>query len=249
MKRLGNLLNKIFIGYLLLLNPIFAENSLKIGYVYFDPPYILSPEQGFEVELVKMLCNTIQKKCDLIPMNFHKLFNALLTNKIDFAFDSMNIVKNLPMENYIYSEPYIVGYGQFLIRADYNKLQNNQIPKTAVFGLVKEREQITEGVYYRVLLEKYGNNVSIKIYDTTDDLVQALLSKKIDAAFLDKYSSKYWIMNSNKQFVKVGTDIKIGDGIGLISLKKNQALMDEFNKALLLVEQTEEFKKLYDNYL
>ena len=249
MKRLINLFKKFVICYGILMTNMYAADTVKIGYVYFDPPYIISPEQGFEVELVKLMCENIQSKCEFIAMNFHKLFFSLLTKKIDLAFDSMNIVENLPLEEYIYSTPYLVGYGQFLVRADYKKLIKNKIPRSAVFGLVREREQITEGVFYRVLLEKYGNSINIKTYETTDDLIQALLSKKIDTAFLDKYSAKYWIMNSNKQFIAVEQDIKIGDGIGLISIKSNQATIDRFNQALSAVQQTADFKRLYDTYL
>ena len=226
-----------------------SANKIKIGYAYFDPPYIISPSQGFEVDLVKYLCKKINSECEFIPMNMHQIFAALQSNKIDLAFDSMNIVENLPLENYIYSSPYLPGYGQFLARSDYDKIENNKIPKNAVFGLEREREVITEGIFHRVLFNQFGKSTVIRTYNNTSDLIHALEFKKIDIAFLDKYSSDYWIMVSNNKFVAVGQDLQIGDGIGLISVPKHKEIMSKFDTAIKFFLKSGEFKKLYDIYL
>src|SRR3990167_8832986 len=88
--------------------------SIKVGTVFFYPPFVLSPGSGFDIDLSKVLCQRLQEQCQFIPMNFNQLFSALNAHQIDIAIGGISI-SNMQTGNYIFSLPYMLSKGQFLV--------------------------------------------------------------------------------------------------------------------------------------
>ncbi len=68
-----------------------ANALIKIGTVFFNPPYVFSLNEGFDIDLSQMLCKGLQEQCQLIPMDYSALFPALINGTIDIAIGGISI--------------------------------------------------------------------------------------------------------------------------------------------------------------
>ncbi|WP_414973830.1 transporter substrate-binding domain-containing protein [Legionella sainthelensi] len=59
---------------------------------------------------------------------------------------------------------------------------------------------------------------------------------------------KYLTSNQIATFRTVGKPIAIGNGYGLLALKKNEALINKINKTLLQMENDGTYEQIYTKY-
>ncbi|WP_026069274.1 transporter substrate-binding domain-containing protein [Legionella tunisiensis] len=92
--------------------PAVVDANVKVGTVYFYPPYVISNEEGFDIDLIHLLCRGLQEDCQLVPMHFDELYSALDKGDIDIAIAGVPIPGN--QDSYVYSLPYMISKAQFL---------------------------------------------------------------------------------------------------------------------------------------
>ncbi|MCX7118083.1 MAG: transporter substrate-binding domain-containing protein [Legionellales bacterium] len=227
-----------------------AYATIRVGTVVFDPPYVFTLNQGFEVDLIKLLCHQMNQPCTLIPMTYDDLFIALQENLIDVAVDGIDfyLPPNPLNGGYIFSYPYLLSKAQFLT------LQSNKInsvadlPQGSSVGLIQERINSTLGIYYHFFTSTYGSRFKITLFHDLDTLIGALSDGQLTAAFVDVQEGNYWAQNGNKEFKLLDSPMKVGDGIGIMSLQKNKSIIDAFDQQLKHIETNQDFIKLYNTY-
>lgn len=225
--------------------------KIRVGTVNFDPPYIFSLNQGFEIDLIKLLCQRMNETCNIIPMKYFALFTSLKNDTIDIAIDSIPffITQDPSNNDYIYSYPYLLSLGQFLI------LKNNPInsvkdlTKNSKVGVVRESMVANEGVFAVFLISKYDSNFQIILFDDVESLIADLSTGKIAAAFLDNNEANYWALNGDGEFKALGDTMKVSDGIGIMALPKNQLLMNQIDQQLKNIENDKAYINLYNTYI
>lgn len=225
--------------------------KIRIGTVSFDPPYVFSLDQGFEIELIKLLCHRLNEECEISSMSYFSLFTNLKNGKIDLAIDSIPfyITQNSSNEDYIYSYPYLLNEGQFLTLKSNNINLVKDLPKGSRIGLVRESNIPNQGVFYDFFISKYDSNFQIILFDDMESLIAALSNGKITAAFLDKNEANYWELNGGDQFNALEKSVKVADGIGIMALPKNSLLINQLNQELKKIETQNEYINLYNTYL
>ncbi len=242
----------VLLSFILLFSLPFANSyaKIKVGTVVFDPPYVDFSNQGFEIDLIKLLCKRINQQCDLITMDYNALFPALNDEIIDVAIDGIDfyVTPNPLNGGYIYSYPYLLSKGQFIAEKDEGIKSIDQLPKNTHIGLVRERTDTGSGIYSSFLNKNYDGKFKIIFYDSVQSLIDALNNGDITAAFMDSNEADYWILNSQNKFVKVGKEMKIADGIGIMALPKNAPLLEQFNKQLQEMQNDKTYTDLYDTY-
>lgn len=217
---------------------------ITIGTLMFKPPYILSPNNGFDIDLAELLCERLEEQCSYIPMGMNALYKRLDEGKIDLAMGGIPISYALKI-NFIFSLPYMLSKGQFLVL--------NENPIDSVNGLQGQtvgvlRNILNGGVFYNYLLNHYQKLFQINMYENIEDILADLNNHTIAAAFLDRSSVNYWDQEGGKQFKPLGAINTIGNGIAILALPKNKKLIDRINVILKAIENDDTYFKLYDIY-
>lgn len=221
-----------------------SSATITIGTLMFKPPYVLSPGNGFDIDLAEVLCQRLKEQCTFMPMGMNELYKKLQDGKIDLAMGGIPISYTLKI-NFIFSLPYMLSKGQFLVLTDDPSTSTDELQGKTVGVL---RNVLNGGVFYGYLLNHYKKLFQIKLYDDIEDVMSDLNSKTISAAFLDRSSVNYWIQEGGGQFKPLGAVHIIGDGIAILALPKNKKLIERINPVLEGIEKDDTYFKLYNTY-
>jgi arginine transport system substrate-binding protein len=235
---------KTLLIVLCLLFPILSNATLNIGTLIFKPPYVVSPGNGFDIDLVHVICKKINEECNIIPMGMDALYDKLNEGKIDFAVGGIPISYTLKIK-FIFSLPYMLSKGQFLILRNSPINSVKELQGTTV-GVLNNK--LNGGVFYEFLQKNFQNIFQIQLYNDVEDVLSDLNDKKIAAAFLDRSSVNYWIQEGGGQFRPLGEIHTIGDGIAIVSLPKNKNLIEQINPILQSMEKDGSYSNLYTTY-
>lgn len=99
---------------------------------------------------------------------------------------------------------------QFLVLADSGYTQLAQLNGTKI-GVIG-------GIFHDYLSHAYTGKFRIILYSNIDDLIDALNSKNIAAAFVDSATVKYWLQSGNQQFVMFNRPVDIDQGLAIMTL-------------------------------
>ena len=221
-----------------------AHANIKIGTVFFYPPFIMSDGSGFDIDFTKMLCQGMQVKCDYIPMEYHQLFTALDSGKIDIAIGGITI-SSASQVDYIFSLPYKLSRAQFLV-AENNTISSIKQLQGNTVGVIKGKEG--GGDFYDYLNTHFVGQFTIKQYDDIEDIITALSNNDITAAFLHESTCQYWMQNGGNQFKIMGQPIAVGEGIAIMALPSKAPLIEKINQQILKEEQNNDYLNLYNTY-
>ncbi|OGV28312.1 MAG: hypothetical protein A3F18_03210 [Legionellales bacterium RIFCSPHIGHO2_12_FULL_37_14] len=243
------MLKKIFIAISFFTILSQAHADLKIGTTYFDPPYVLSTTQGFEIDLMNLICAGLGVKCKFIPMSYNNLFTAITNGQIDLAVDGIDLyVGDNPLNgNFIYSLPYLLSQGQ-IITLNKNPSMAS-LKKGCAVGLVQETNHSGSGIYYTFFQKHYGKKFTIKPYLQIDKLIEALSDGSICAAFIDDNQANYWLIHSNGIFKAISQPEKVADGIGIVANSAEATLIAQINQQIIKIENSPKYIQLYNTYI
>ncbi|WP_419418512.1 transporter substrate-binding domain-containing protein [Legionella sp. D16C41] len=239
-----SLLRNKLLGFLLfcLIAPSFA--GIKVGTLFFYPPFVLSSDSGFDIQLIKTICKNLNQECSIIPMDYYRLFSSLNSGSIDIAVGGITASAKLK-QNYLFSLPYLLSKGQFIIKKGATYQSINDLKGTAVGILMTEEKQ---GPYYDYMLQNFPGLFVIQQYNDIEDVITALNNNEIAAAFLNYISARYWVMTSGDQLQNLDTETPLGEGICVMSLPKNTGLVNQINQQLLQMEKDGSYLKIYNTY-
>ncbi|WP_454785955.1 transporter substrate-binding domain-containing protein [Legionella sp. WA2024007413] len=236
---------KQLVFIILLASSFFAYSSpLTVGVLKFAPPFsstdIDNHYFGFSVDLMDEICKRIATDCIYKPTDLDSQFRDLNTGFIDITFLPSPLPSTEPT-NYVFSLPYITSNGQFMSLKNSNINSINDIKNKKIGAL-----QATF-IQYNVL-PNYTSKQNIKAYSKITSLIEALNNHEIDAALVNENVAKYLLNNTLQGFQLVGKPIVIGNGYGIIALRKNAPIIDKINKALLEIETDGTYLTIYNKY-
>ncbi|KTD20914.1 arginine-binding periplasmic protein [Legionella lansingensis] len=218
--------------------------DIKVGTVFFDPPFVTSMNQGFDVELILLLCQKINTPCQLMPMDFNKLFPALDNGTIDLAIGGI-VISEARLKKYIFTLPYMLSKGQFLISNKSTLQTLNDLAREKVGVLKGEQDS---SVFANYLNQNFPGQFTIIDFDDIEDLVNALSTGNIAAAFIHESTALYWQQNGGGQFKLLGTPTIVGEGIAIMTLPQNNQLVQQLNAQLQAIEKDGSYLNLYQTY-
>lgn len=219
-----------------------AYADLKVGVPSFDPPYVYSINEGFAIDLANIICARLKEKCILKSMNYQELFSALRLGQVDWILGSIFIK---PSANYIFSIPYMTGNSQFLTLQT-NKAQKVSDLTGSTIGVVIDNPD--GSVFSDYLNNNFPGQFKIQEFNSMNNLLTALESQAITAAFIRKSVANYWIENGSNAFKCVGKEYEVGQGIGIMSTPAHQALILRINTIIEGIENDNTFITLYNTY-
>ncbi|ARB91204.1 transporter substrate-binding domain-containing protein [Legionella longbeachae] len=234
-----------FISYLLFfilgISSVHAE--IKIGTVHYFPPFIINKNQGFDIELMNYLCQKIKIKCSFVQMKDSELFKALENRKVNLVMAGIMIPPH-SQGNYIFSLPYLPVRAVFIVPA-----QSNLKQETDLNGkIVGAANDLNGEVFVDYLQTNFQNQLQIKKYDSPDTLINDLENGTLSAAFVREFYANYWQNNGLTNIRVLGQPREVGNGMAIVALPEEQALIDKINKELQSIEKNGDYLKLYKTY-
>ncbi len=237
-----------FFAILLMLgcHAVAQEKPIRIGVDTHYPPFIFKENdtlKGFDIELANALCESAKVECEIVSIDFDKLFDALLKEeRIDAILASVSITPEREAKM-AFSNAYYKPYARFA------KLTSNAIPFQPS-ALENKRIGVEANTSYETYLKKNFNDiVSITTFETLEEAIDALQNQQIDAIIADElalelqYVQKkdstisFWGPNLNLSAIAEG-------GAGMAFRKSDSQLVDLFNDALKDVKRSGKFGQI-----
>lgn len=238
-------LKKLLMSLSLLLSVMSCSYAdVRVGVVFFYPPFVMSASQGFDIDFIQTLCQKTNNKCQLSLMPFEQLFLALDTGQIDVAIGGI-VISPARMQHYIFTMPYMLSRGQFVVLKDstVSSLLDLQGQKVGVIAAEQNG-----GVFYQYLQTNYPNQFQVKQYANLSDIFSALANREIAAVFTHESTAIYWELNGGNLLRSLGKPAVIGEGMGIMALPEKSALIQQFNQQILELENNGGYLNLYRTY-
>ncbi len=227
----------------LLASNIFAYSAtIIVGVGKFAPPFSAVDTSnhyfGFCIDLINELCKRMNDTCEYKSILNEGIEGSLDKGLVDISLTPTPISPDLSPE-YIFSMPYMTSNGQFIT--------NNPNIKS-LKDLQGKKIGILEETHLKTVLLQYTSIDNIKEFARGATIIDALKNNDIDAILFNVNLLKYLTSNQIATFRTVGKPIAIGNGYGLLALKKNEALINKINKTLLQMENDGTYEQIYTKY-
>jgi hypothetical protein len=244
-------------GWVLLINlpkrdaPIAAETrvqdqaELKIGMVYFYPPFVYNESVGFDVLLGSKLCRQAGYHCRVVHESLNALLTDLQQHKLDMVISALALTKERTKQ-FDFTESYLV-------------LKHPSFVGLKSLGALSQLKKFKIGVIQGSLFETYLDATPIKgarivPYQYNEDLLAALVHKEIDLILTDAPVANYWVNKMNRtsaahQLVLFSGPIGFPEQQLAIAVNKGDLLLqNRLNQALAAIARQGAYKKMVDLY-
>lgn len=243
MKRIGIVLLSIFFWTT---SALAAGELLKVGIVNYNPPFVMHEGSnrvyGFDIDMINSVCKIIERTCQFQVMRFDQLLDAVNDKTIDIAVSDITITPERA-QRVSFSLPYMLSKSMFL-----EKTQSIDQP-FSLEALSNKKIGISTGSVFENQIIAMGiKNPTIKQYQRTNDLLEALSSGSVDYILIDAPTAHFWEANSGGDFKTFGKELEYGNGIGIALSPDNNELLEQINNALLQYQNSPDFKASYDRY-
>ena len=230
-------------------------SKIKIGTEGAYPPWngtnAAGELEGAEIDLVFDLCKRMKAECELVAQDWDGIIPALQNGKYDAIMAGMSITAER-MEVINFSQGYANEPASFSVlkssplaslkfsgKVNMDALDGKS--KKLLKSLKKTLKGATIGVQGSTTHENFvkqvlGDTVTMKSYDTQENLELDLSVGRIDAALSDQGSmEKFMESDKGKNIAFIGPGLgggSFGGGVGVGLRKADTDLLEKFNKAI-----------------
>jgi ABC-type amino acid transport substrate-binding protein len=222
--------------------PLSYSNPIIVGVSKSTPPFSAADAGnhyfGFCIDIINEVCKRINEPCEYKPISFENQISSLNSGLIDITFSPSPIILT-HSGDYIFSTPYMTSNGVFV--ALNSKIKTIDDIKNKKIGTLRES-------HLEHILLQYTSKGNIKTYPEISGLMSAIARGDVDALILNVMLVKYFAYNKIVNFHIIGSPINLGNGYGIIALKKNAELINRINKALIQMENDGTYEGIYKKY-
>jgi polar amino acid transport system substrate-binding protein len=225
---------------------------LKVGFspeAY--PPFYVADAAGnwggWEVEIVNAICAEAKFECELVPIPWDGLIQALTTKKIDAIMNSMSITderkKTIDFSDKYYNTPTaVIGAKGSTFDATPEGL------KGKIIGV-----QVST-VHANYAKKHFTEAAEIKEYQTQDEANQDLAAGRIDATQADSIALDAFLLSDQgkaccdlKGYVAEDLEV-LGPGVGAGLRKEDTAIKDRINAAIKAIRDNGKYAEITKKY-
>ncbi len=219
----------------------FAMEATYPPFEYFDSSGKI---QGFDIDIANALCANIGATCQFNHQAFNSLITSLNLGKFDAIMSAMGITPER-LKRVAFTAPYYQPSAVFVAALDKHYTLDS-IPGKKI-GV---QQGTTMEKYVN---EKYGKQVSIKIYASIQDAFLDLIAGRVDFILTDSPIAQTWLKDKAhaKRFDFVAqpfTDPLFGTGYGIAVRKDNTELLNALNTALAQIKANGTYNQLVKKY-
>lgn len=207
------------------------------------PPFENTNEKGqivgFDIDIANAICAKLDAKCEFKNQPFDSLIQGLKTKRYDAAISAIDITPAREKQ-VTFSQPYYDSSASFVAFKKGVTLEN------------AKNVGVQNGSTFQQYITSKAKQYSAKPYASLQNAILDLKNGRVDIIFGDTAVLADWIKNDpNVYFVgdKVMDPAYFGNGLGIAVNKKNQALVEKFNKALAEIKADGQYQQIYDKWM
>lgn len=206
---------------------------------------------GFEIELMRDLCDRMNAECELVSQAWDGMIPALQAGRYDAIMAGMSITEERK-EVIAFSRAYATTPAIFVAPVE-SELAAADLPETRVDlaevsaaeqalldqlrGLVEGRTVgVQTATIHENFLREYMGDITIRTYDTQENLDLDLQAGRIDVALADQSGWQPLLEgDAGDDFTRVGPGFSggvFGEGVGVGLRQEDEALQEKFNAAI-----------------
>lgn len=247
----------MFVASMISALPICAEEArvITIATEGASPPWDGTDEKGelygYDIDVGLDLCRRIDAQCKFVAQDWDGIIPALLVGKYDVIMSGMAITEKRK-KSIAFSNPYAAGHNQLVVRKDLEldpgdikqRLNLSAIDANGKATIERLRTSLagkTMGVLRSsnseaVLKELLGDVVTLRSYDSLDNLKLDLAAGRVDGGLADFFTWRDFLETpegSGAAFF--GPQLKgglWGPGVGAGMRKDDAELLARFNTAI-----------------
>lgn len=196
---------------------------------------------GFDVELMRALCDEMKAKCEIKPQDWDGLLPGLIAKKYDAVIDAISITKERQAQ-VDFTDPYFTNTLVFVTKkgSTINPDDPAQIESNKVAA-----QRSTLSTQW---MESTHPKAKLNLYENLDQAFMDLAAGRSTMMISDKAPAYYWLTTPEGQGFEVkGKEIDVDDKMA-IALQKNSPLREDFNKAIAAVKENGTYDKIYQSY-
>lgn len=220
-----------------------------------SPPWDGTNEKGelygYDIDVGRELCRRIKAECRFVAQGWDGIIPALLVGKYDVIMSGMAITEKRK-KSIAFSTPYAAGYNQLVIRKEL-QLDPGDIKQRLNLSAVDDKGKATierlhatlsgktMGVLRSsnseaVLKELFGDVVTLRSYDSLDNLKLDLAAGRVDGGLADYFTWRDFLETPEGAGVTFfGPQVNgglWGPGVGAGIRKDDGKLLARFNTAI-----------------
>ncbi|BCG96938.1 nopaline-binding periplasmic protein [Mesorhizobium sp. 131-2-1] len=232
-----------------------GERALSIATEGASPPWDGTDANGelygYDVDVGRELCRRINIKCSFVAQDWDGIIPALVVGKFDVIMSGMAITEKRK-QSIAFSVPYAGGFNQFVVRKELGldagdtkqKVNLSSVGDKEKAAIDHARSVLTGkaiGVLRSsnseaVLKDLFGDVVTIRSYDSLDNLKLDLAAGRVDGGLADFFTWRDFLETpAGSIAVFFGPELKgglWGPGVGAGMRKDDTELLAKFNAAI-----------------
>jgi polar amino acid transport system substrate-binding protein len=222
----------------------FVTDSDYPPFHYFDEEGVLT---GFNVDLAKAICETLQVECDVRAVGWDELFTSLDNGDADAAIASIRISEE-SLAKADFTERYYATPARFIAKKD-SELKDVR-PET----VTGQKIGVAQGTGHEAYLKLFFPGAAITPFETADAAQVALKDGQVDLVFGDGIGLTFWINGVTSDGCcefRGGPylDSKFfGEGVGIALKRGNRNLTEILNYGLEQVHASGRYEELFLRY-
>ncbi|HYJ58084.1 MAG TPA: transporter substrate-binding domain-containing protein [Methyloceanibacter sp.] len=222
----------------------FVTDSDYPPFHYFDEVGALT---GFNVDLAKAICETLEVECEVKDVDWSELFITIERGDADAAIASVRIsAESLARADF--TSRYYATPARFVTQ------KTSELRDISPETLRGKKIGVAKGTGHEAYLKLFFPNVAIASFDTADDAQRALKEGAIDLVFGDGIGLTFWLNGVSSEACcefRGGPYLDnkfFGEGVGIAVKKGNRQLVEILNYALEQVHANGRYEELFLRY-
>lgn len=202
--------------------------------------------QGFEVDLVKRLCEVMEASCELVQHEWDGIIKGLLNREYDAVMSSLEITEKR-QKRIAFSDPY---YRIPAVFIGSREMKAGEVTPQAMAGKTIGTIERSDHEAY---LKSFYKDSEIALYAKADEANLDLLVGRIDAVFGDELQLSKFLLSREGECCHVLGDAPADPayrrevyGIGL--RKEDETLRERFNRSIAQVKADGTYDRIRARY-
>ncbi|UCI05165.1 transporter substrate-binding domain-containing protein [Mesorhizobium sp. B1-1-8] len=231
------------------------ERTISIATEGASPPWDGTDANGklygYDIDVGLELCRRVKIKCAFVAQDWDGIIPALLVGKYDVIMSGMAITEKRK-QSIAFSVPYAAGFNQFVVRKEIG-LDAGDIKEKLNLSMVGTREKaiierlrstlrgkaigvLRSSNSEAVLKDLFGDIVTLRSYDSLDNLKLDLAAGRVDGGLADYFTWRDFLETPDGSIaVFFGPELNgglWGPGVGAGMRKEDAELLGKFNTAI-----------------